>query len=210
MSPLQALYGYQPPHLVFPILATTTVASVESYLKERDVILQLMKEDLDKAQDRMKFFADKKHLDREFAVGDMVFLKLHPYKQSSVAIRKNLKLSAKYFGPFAVMKRIGLVAYKLQFPIGSKIHPIFHVSQLKKQIGLKAATMPLLPVVDSHGHFVVEPVALLDTRITLRGNQSVPQNFIYRSNSTADDATWEDTTHIKGQFPDFILENKDL
>ncbi|XP_026416929.1 uncharacterized protein LOC113312394 [Papaver somniferum] len=142
MSLFQALYGYQPPHLISPIPPTTSVASVEFYLQERNVMLQLLREDLDKAQSRMKFFADKTRSDREFAVGDLVFLKLQPYMQSSVAINKNFKLSAKYFGPFKVLQRIGEVAYKLQLHVGSCIHLVFYVSQLKQHIGLKTTTMP--------------------------------------------------------------------
>ncbi|XP_026459651.1 uncharacterized protein LOC113360351 [Papaver somniferum] len=209
MSPFKALYGYQPPHLVFQIPTPTSVTTVEDYFQERDVMLQLLKNDFSKAQSRMNFFADKKRSDREFSVGDMVFLKLHPYRQTSVAIRKNFNLSSKYFGPFEILQRIGAVAYKLKLPVGSRIHPIFHVSQFKRKIGLTAATLPQLPLVDHNGHFVIEPEAILHHRLTLRGGLSIPQLLIQWSNSTSEDATWEDTTHIQDQFPDFILEGKD-
>lgn len=70
-------------------------------------------------------FADRKRSDRVFAVGYMVFLKLQPYRKSYVDIRRNFKLSSKYFGPFEVLQRIGVVAYRLKLPIGSCIHPVF-------------------------------------------------------------------------------------
>ncbi|XP_026439744.1 uncharacterized protein LOC113338566 [Papaver somniferum] len=188
---------------------STSVTTVEDYLHERDLMLQLLKHDLSKAQRRMKFFADQKRSDREFAVGDMVFLKLQPYRKTSVAIRKNFKLSPKYFGPFEVIQRICAVAYKLKLPVGSRIHPIFYVSQLKKKIGLNAATMPQLPQVDHNVHYVIEPLDILDRRLTLRNNSSVPQVLVHWSNSSLEDATWADTVHIQSQFPDFILEDKD-
>ncbi|KAL0462647.1 UNVERIFIED_CONTAM: hypothetical protein Slati_0152300 [Sesamum latifolium] len=64
----------------------------------------------------MKLYADKKRSEREFKVGDEVFLKLQPHRQTSVSLKKRLKLSAKYFGPYKVIERVGKVAYKLELP----------------------------------------------------------------------------------------------
>lgn len=52
-------------------------------------MLQVLKENLVKAQQRMKYFADLKRTDRVLAIGDWVYLKLQPYKQQSVAIRSS-------------------------------------------------------------------------------------------------------------------------
>ncbi|KAL0352109.1 UNVERIFIED_CONTAM: hypothetical protein Scaly_1599600 [Sesamum calycinum] len=106
-------------------------------MQERIKIMQLLKDNLHLAQERMKLFADKKISKREFDVGDEVFLKLQPYKQTSVALRKQLKLYAKYFGPNKVLEKMGKVAYKLALPPEAKIHPIFYVSLLKKKIRSK-------------------------------------------------------------------------
>lgn len=64
-------------------------------------------------------------------MGELVLLKLQPYVQSSVVNIPCHKLAYKYFGPFKVLQRIGAVAYKLQLPDNSLVHPIFLVSQLK-------------------------------------------------------------------------------
>jgi hypothetical protein len=83
----------------------------------------------------MKHHTDKRRSEQVLSVGDVVFLKLQPYLQQSVTKRSNHKLAFKYFGPFPILERIGAVAYKLELPVTSRVHPVFHVSQQKLCIG---------------------------------------------------------------------------
>jgi len=80
----------------------------------------------------MKLQPDKKRRDIHLEVGDLALVKLQPYRQSFVALRKNQKLSLRYFGPFVVLEKIGKVAYRLLLPESAEIYPIFHISLLKK------------------------------------------------------------------------------
>ncbi|KAJ0045906.1 hypothetical protein Pint_05376 [Pistacia integerrima] len=104
------------------------------------------------------------HVEREFQIGDWVYLRLQPYRQAFVSLRRNLKLSPRYFGPFKILARIGVVAYKLELPPESRIHPIFHISLLKKKIGCNVEVHTQLPEVQEDRRIVPRLKAILDKR----------------------------------------------
>lgn len=124
----------------------TMLPVADNMLQTRVQMLSRIKEHLQQAQNRMKMFADIHRSERQFEVGDWVFFKLQPYRQQSVALRKSLKLAAKFYGPFQVIEKIGAVAYKLQLP--TKVHPVFHVSLLKQKLGSQQTTASTLPAFD--------------------------------------------------------------
>jgi hypothetical protein len=94
----------------------------------------LIQQQLQRAQQRMKHQADKNRLKREFEVEDFAYLKLQPHIQSSVPYRDNHKLSFRFFGPYKILVCVGAVAYRLELLASAQIHPVVHVSQLKKHV----------------------------------------------------------------------------
>ena len=76
----------------------------------------------------MKSQVDQHRSERAFNIGDMVFLKLQPYRQVSIRGGKSPKLAPKFYGPFPMVDTIGKVAYKLTLPEKAQIHDVFHVS----------------------------------------------------------------------------------
>jgi hypothetical protein len=127
----------------------------------------------------MKRYADLKRTERVFKEGDWVYLRLQPYRQMLVAWRCNLKPSPRFYGPFLVLKKIGTVAYLLDLPAGSYIHPVFHVSQLKLKIERSAIPIAQLPPVNQKGVIKLEPEELLDRRSRKVNNRVVMELLIH-------------------------------
>jgi hypothetical protein len=101
---------------------------VEDHIKNQQV-LQILKDNLTMAHNRMKQQADQNHNERSFEVGDWVFLRLQPYKQMPLKqAKKDNKLSPKYYGPYKVLQKIGTMANKLELLASSRVHPVFHSS----------------------------------------------------------------------------------
>jgi hypothetical protein len=103
------------------------------------------------AHNRMKQQVDQGLFERQFTEGDQVFLRLQPYKKTSLKAEHCHKLAPKFYGPYAMLKHVGQVTYQLALPSHSKLHPIFHVSCLKKVIGAKCQIQTNLPELAKEG-----------------------------------------------------------
>ncbi|XP_060962287.1 uncharacterized protein LOC133032379 [Cannabis sativa] len=192
MTPFQAVYGRIPPSIPTYIRGSTTVQAVEEDLLTRDDILQHLKDNLLRAQNRMCQQANKKRKDISFQIGDLVLVKLQPYRQSTVAHRNNFKLSRRYFGPFEVIGHAGPVAYTLKLPQGSRIHPTFHVSLLKPFRGSQQLPCYPLPEFSLANKPILTPLAILATRINHTATGMTRQVLVQWTLSSPEDATWED------------------
>ncbi|KAK3145233.1 hypothetical protein QOZ80_4AG0325870 [Eleusine coracana subsp. coracana] len=167
-------------------------------MQQKSVIQDLLQQHLSRAKERMKRQVDAHRTERVFEEGDMVFLKLQPYVQSSLAPRSNQKLAFKFYGPYKILSQVGTVAYKLQLPIHSSIHPVFHVSQLKKLVGSEHSIHSDLP--SSLVEFQV-PEKILNHHMVVKGVQSIQQVLVKWSSWPASMATWEDLVPLKQTFP---------
>jgi hypothetical protein len=62
-----------------------------------------------------------------------VILKVKP-KKISLKLCSYAKLTTRFYGPFEIFDRIGLVAYMLAFPTSMNVHNVFHVYFLKQYV----------------------------------------------------------------------------
>lgn len=119
----------------------------------------------------------------------------------------NRKLAPRFFGPFEVEARVGAVTYRLKLPISSRVHPVFHVSLLKRAIGATQVE-PNFPEELIFVGTPFLPASVLQRRTVQRDDQLVKQVLIQWSGLGADEATWMDIADVSGQFPYFHLEDK--
>ena len=93
-----ALYGYHLPSITSSLRDQSKVQVVEEHMEYQQQVLQLLKDNLTLGQNRMKEQAYQHRSERSFEVGDLVFLRLQPYKQMSLKkSKKDNKLSPKYY-----------------------------------------------------------------------------------------------------------------
>ena len=168
-------------------------------------MLKVLQYQLRRAQYRIKTQADESRSERTFQIGDMLFLKLQPYRQTSLANGPVPKLSPKFYSPFRVVDKVGKVAYQLDLPEDAQIHNIVHVSQLKRAIGHTGPTIAL-PVHSQKGP-IFEPAAVLDRKMVKKGNRAETKLLIHWKNLSPAEATWEFAFELRRRFPSFSFED---
>ena len=209
MTPHKALYGF--PMNMVPGYTTraSTVAKVDAFLKIRDILNTELTFYLQRAQAKMKKQADSHRCDKEFSEGDWVLLKLQPYRQRTLAERSSQKLSKRFYRPFRIKKRVGKVAYRLELPETSAIHPVFHVSMLKKYHGMPP-DLELPPLAELP--FTFQP---LSTDVVGRRIVEVPEGLrtevlVDWDGLPRDESSWVDWETLVKMFPEVDLEGKVL
>ncbi|VFQ76738.1 unnamed protein product [Cuscuta campestris] len=203
------VYGRLPPSL-FPTISTRSrVALVEELLRDRAELLTDLKNHLATMRQRMTQQANAHRREVTYAIGDLVLLKLRPYRQHSIARPLSTKLSRRFYGPFPILERVGPVAYRLQLPPGSRIHDVFHVSLLRPFVQTGDTLLPVsLPNDFYKGRPISVPIKVLDARTILVDGLPQDQWLIRWSDGGPEDSTWEPVVDIRRHYPDLGLEDK--
>ena len=205
------MYGFQPRSPVLVGLANEKLHHVKDFLQDHMDMLQVARKNVQAAQDRYKKYTDVKRRPVVFKENDYVFLKV-PERSESLKTGPSPKLSPRFCGPFKILKRVGSLAYKLELPDNSQVHPVFHVSRLRKHLQrddnvlnqdalVEFIEPPTLP------H---EPESIMDAH-ELRTRHHVRQQVLVKwKDRPVEGATWENVSTLKKRYPNFVFEDKNF
>ena len=130
-------------------------------------------------------------------MGDWVYVKLRPHRQNSATKKIYSKLAARYYGPFQIEARIREVAYRLILPSTLRIHPVFHVSQLERDIGDLPIETELPLEWEPDVSMLVEPKAILSSLQVTKHGERFEEWLIRWKDRPVEESTWEKAINIK-------------
>ncbi|XP_059288541.1 uncharacterized protein LOC132041873, partial [Lycium ferocissimum] len=113
------------------------------------------------------------------------------------------KLSPRYIGPYQIVRKVGKVAYELNLPADLEaVHPVFHVSMLRKFIGDPSRVFPVEDIqVTEELSYEEQPVAILDRQVRRLRTKDVPSVKVLWRNNNREEMTWEAEEEMKKKYP---------
>ncbi|GJY00951.1 putative reverse transcriptase domain-containing protein [Tanacetum coccineum] len=201
-APFEALYGRKCRSPVYWVEVGDAQLTGPVIIHETTEKIVQIKSIIQTARDRQKNYANIRRKPMVFQVGDIVMLKVLPWK-GVVRFGKRGKLNPRYVGPFKVIERVETVAYKLKLPQQlSRVHNTFHVSNLKKCLSDESLVIPLEELrVDDKLHFVEEPVEVMDREIKQLKRSSIPIIKVRWNSKRGPEFTWEREDQFKQKYP---------
>jgi hypothetical protein len=84
-TPFEALYGFAPP-LISKVMILGPESLAKDFLIQNEQMISILKANLSQAQARIKKYADQRRSERTFSIGDMVYLKLQPFRHHAFSL----------------------------------------------------------------------------------------------------------------------------
>ena len=158
-------------HPIVPVnIHKSLVSAAEDFTLQMKNLLKIAQDNISQAQVRQAKYANQHRREETFQEGDSVLISSENINLPSQALRPTKKFQARYIGPYPVLSKISDNAYKIKLPETLKIHPVFHVSKLKRYTETNDQEFPgrIVPppesvIIDDKEEFEVEQI--LDKRI---------------------------------------------
>ena len=201
MAPFEALYGRPCRSPSCWLEAGDQILLGPELIRETTERVQTIRQRIQQAQDRTKSYHDRRRTPLEFQVGDYVLLKVSPMRGVFRFGRRG-KLTPRYVGPYQIIRRVGAVAYELELPSSmSTIHPVFHVSMLRKHLADPRITVePDSVELNPDVTYVDRTIQILDRDVRRLRTRTVPMVKVQWS-SEPTDVTWELEDSVRAKHP---------
>ena len=208
MAPFEALYGKRCRTPVYWEEIGTKNLLAPALIQQSAEIVRVIRKQLEAAQDRQKKYADGKRRNLQFAVGELVFLKVSPTRGVNRFGIKG-KLTPRYIGPFEVLEVIGGVAYRLALPPSlARVHNVFHISQLRKYVADPTHILPAKQYeVEEDLTHPERPIRILDSREKQLKRRTIRHVLVQWSNHSEREATWELEDDIRQMCPELFKDS---
>ena len=207
MAPYEALYGRRCRSPICWTEVSERAVIGPDIVDETTQKIEMIREKLLTAQSRQKSYADKRRRPLEFEEGDHVFLKVSPMTGVGRSIRAK-KLSPRYMGPYDVIEKIGDVSYRIALPPQlSRLHDVFHVSQLKKYHPDRSHVIiePEDVELEDNLTYQVEPERILDVKDKQLRNKTIRLVKVFWRGMSPGDATWETEERMREKYPQLFI-----
>jgi hypothetical protein len=194
-SPFYLNYGEHPTFPGAIQMDEVTNESVYQLMQHLQQNLELARDNMQLAQDRQAMYANQHRRELIFEEGEEVLLST---KNLKLKHGLTAKLSNRYIGPFKIVSKISDTAYKLGLPANYRIHPVFHVSLLKKYntpdevVEEQQASRVPIEIVDPGKEFEVERI--IGKRL---GRHSQMEYLVWWKGYSEDESTWQPYEDVK-------------
>ncbi|KAI3753952.1 hypothetical protein L2E82_26017 [Cichorium intybus] len=188
MPPFEALYGRKCRTPLCWLEAGETRLTGPKIVRITNEKICIIQANMKAAQDRERSYTSLKKRPYDLKEGDLVMLKVSPWK-GVVRFGKRGKLSPRYIGPFKILKKIGVQAFKLELPQELRgIHDTFHVHTPSK--------------------LIKESEAMLEVKTKKLRNKEIDLVLVKWKHSLGSNLTWETLEEMKKRYPN--ITNYDL
>nr|XP_009775758.1 PREDICTED: uncharacterized protein LOC104225613 [Nicotiana sylvestris] len=134
--------------------------------------------------------------------GENVLLRVSSMK-GVMRFGKIAKLSPRFIGPFEILERVRVVAYRITLPpnlVG--LHLVFHVYMLRKYHEDRSHVLEFSTVqLDKNLTYEKETIDILHRLVQKLRSKSILSVKVHWRSQPIKDATWESQSDIRSRYP---------
>src|SRR4051812_47027428 len=174
-------------------------------IKEAEEQVRIVRDQLKAAQSRQKSFYDRHHRQESYNLDEKAYLRVTPLKGTQRFGIKG-KLAPSYIGPFRTLAKRGEVAYQLELPPHlSRVHDVFHVSQLRRcfKDPIREVDHEMLDLQDDLSYREYH-VRILDSAERVTRRQKIKFLKLQWSHHSEKEVTWEREDRLCAEYPTFF------